>query len=77
MKVVVVFLGLALLLGVAACSRSDDGASPLLDESAPYEITRAAGTPTLEPATSPAFTPTPTISSPTSGPCSGGRWLLA
>ena len=67
MKVVVVFLGLALLLGVA-CSRREAGAPPLLDESAPYEITRAEGTPTLEPATLPAVTPSPTIAPPASPP---------
>ena len=67
MKVVVVFLGLALLFGVA-CSRREAGAPPLLDESAPYETTRAAGAPTLEPGTLPAVTPSPTISPPTSPP---------
>ena len=54
MKVVVVFLGLAFLLGVAACSQKDDGA-PL----APTTI--VAGhppEPTLEP-TDPPPTPTP------------------
>ena len=68
MKSVVAVLGLALLLGVAACSRRDAGAPPLLHETAPYEIAPSEGDPTLEPATLQTFTPSRATVPPTSPP---------